>query len=37
MARFPFTEPQYSDDSWGLLLIHTIFCVVLLIAALVWL
>jgi hypothetical protein len=36
MARFP-TEPQFSDDSWGLLLIPTIFCVALLIFALVWL
>jgi hypothetical protein len=37
MARFPFTEPLSSDDSWGLLLIPTIFCVAMLVSALLWL
>ncbi len=37
MARFPRSEPLFSDDSWGLLLVPTLSCVVLLVSAFVWL
>jgi hypothetical protein len=37
MARARSTEPMFSDDSWGLLLIPTLFCVALLVSAFVWL
>jgi hypothetical protein len=37
MARFPRSEPLFADDSWGLLLVPILSCVVLLVSAFVWL
>jgi hypothetical protein len=37
MAGVPPSKPVFSDDSWGLLLVPILFCVALLVSALVWL
>jgi hypothetical protein len=37
MAGVPPTKPLLSDDSWGLLLIPILFCVALLVSAVLWL
>jgi hypothetical protein len=37
MARDPSSEPLFSDDSWGLLLVPILSCVALIISAFIWL
>jgi hypothetical protein len=37
MPRAPFSEPLFSDDSWGLLLVPVLSCVALVVSALFWL
>jgi hypothetical protein len=37
MARIPSSQPLFSDDSWGLLLVPVVTCLALVVSALLWL